>query len=65
MADAADQSRWNHTFAVAAQIANANRGKGDQPINLMRFYPHKTQQPKARPMTLEDRETLKKLFPGG
>jgi hypothetical protein len=65
MAEAADGARWNHTMAVVAQIYNANRGEGAEPIDPMGFYPWKLPEPAAAPPpTAEERAFLKQAFSG-
>lgn len=66
MAEAKDRAAWNRTFAVLAQIYNANRDpKKTDSIDPMQFFPWDRQQKEqALPPTPEDREMLRRAFPG-
>ncbi len=65
MAEAADRAAWNRTFAVLAQIYNANRDpKKTEPIDPMQFFPwDKARNQQAPPPTAEDRQMLRRAFP--
>jgi len=67
MAEARDRAAWNRTFAVLAQLFNANRDpKKAQPIEPMQFFPWDTAKPRqAPPPTEADRAALRRAFPGG
>ncbi len=65
--EAEDKLAWNRTFAVIAQIYNVNRDpKRSRPIDPMQFCPYRSKrhQLPAPPPTAEDREMLRKLYPG-
>jgi len=66
MAEAADRARWNRTFAVLAQLFNANRDpQKTKPIDPMQFFPwDKGPKEQAPPPTEEDRKMLRRAFPG-
>jgi len=52
MAEAADRAAWNRTFAVLAQIYNANRGEGGEPIDPLQYFPWERPGPqKPKPPT--------------
>lgn len=66
MAKAADVAAWCRTFAVLAQMFNANRDpEKSDPIDPMQFYPwsKKKRKRKLRPPTDIEREQLRELFP--
>lgn len=70
MAEAKDRAAWNRTFAVLAQICNANRDpKKGKSIDPMQFFPwhdggSAIRGGKAPPPTAEDRAALRLAFPG-
>jgi len=66
MAEAKDRASWNHTFAVLAQLYNAFRDaeKGEG-IDPLLFFPwERPKQEPAPPPTPEEREMLRRAFPG-
>ena len=66
MAEARDRVRWNHTFAVLAQVFNANRDPDKtKAIDPLMFYPwDRRTSERAPPPTDSDRQMLKRAFPG-
>lgn len=66
MAEARDRARWNRTFALLAQLYNANRNpKRTRPIDPLQFFPwDKHVQEQAPPPTESDLKMLRKAFPG-
>jgi len=66
MAEAKDRSCWNRTFAVLAQIHNAHRDpEKTEPMDPMRYFPwSRLEKEQAPPPTSEDREMLRRAFPG-
>lgn len=68
MAEAADRTAWNRTFAVLAQISNSNRDPDKtEPIDPMQFFPWddgESQEKQAPPPTPEERDMLRKAFSG-
>jgi len=64
MAEAKDRAAWNRTFAVLAQIHNANRDpKKTEPIDPMQFFPwDKARNQQAPPPTAEDRQMLRRAI---
>ena len=66
MAEARDRAAWNRTFAVLAQLCNANRNPDHgQAIDPVQFFPwDQGQQKQAPPPTPEEREMLRRRFPG-
>jgi hypothetical protein len=67
MADArceiADHLAWNRTFALLAQIYNANRPARSSPIDVMKFYPYKFRHAKPLPPTPTQLKLLEQIFP--
>ena len=66
MAEACDRAEWNRTFAVMAQMYNANRDpKTTQPVDPMRYYPwDRAADLPAPPPAAAERERLRRRFPG-
>jgi len=66
MAEAKDRAAWNRTFAVLAQLFNANRDpEKTKPIDPMQFFPwDRSPKEQASPPTPEDRQMLRRAFPG-
>ena len=66
MAEVRDRAAWNRTFAVLAQIFNANRdSKTTKPIDPLQFYPWGLgTREQAPPPTEGDRQMLRRAFPG-
>lgn len=65
MARAADQARWLRTFALLAQVYNANRPEGADAIEPLAFYMWGENRPTgpAPPPTEADRAELRQIFP--
>ena len=66
MAEARDRASWNRTFAVLAQLHNANRDpKKTEAIDPMQYFPwSRPEKQQASPPTAEDRRMLRRAFPG-
>jgi len=66
MAEARDRACWNRTFAVLAQLYNANRDpKHSQAIDPVQYFPwDQGQQKQAPPPTPEERQMLRRRYPG-
>lgn len=63
-----DRLRWNHTWAVLAQVHNYHRDpKRSKAIDTRQFFPwgNRGRHLPAPPPTAEDREMLRKVFAGG
>ena len=67
MAKASGRAAWGRTFAVLAQMFNANRDpEKSKAINPMQFYPWADQEEKsAPPATPQQLTELRQLFPKG
>ncbi len=65
MAEARDRVAWNHTFAILAQIYNANRDpENSEPADPMDFFPWEKPKPaKTPPATEADIKLLEKMYP--
>lgn len=61
MAKAADVAMWCQTFAIIAQIYNANRGADGEPIDPAKFYRWRDERQSAPPSEGE-REMLRQYF---
>ena len=66
MAEVRDRAAWNRTFAVLAQMFNANRDpEKTRAIDPMVFFPWgKRTEQQAAPPTAEERQMLRRAFPG-
>ena len=66
MAEARDRTAWNRTFALLAQLFNANRdSKTTRPIDPLKFFPWQQKADEAAPPPTEsDLKMLRKAFPG-
>ena len=66
MAESRDRALWSHTFALLAQLFNANRdAKRTRPIDPLQFFPWDKQvREPAPPPTESDLEMLRRAFPG-
>ncbi len=66
MAEARDRADWNRTFAILAQIYNANRDPDKStPSDPMQFFPWEKPKPaRALPATAADVALLKHMYPG-
>ena len=66
MAEARDRAAWNRTFALEAVLFNAFRGKDDEPVDPMQFYPWplppKREKP-AKRLTPELDRMLSAIYP--
>jgi hypothetical protein len=65
MAEVRDRAAWNRTFAVLAQLFNANRDpEKTRPIDPMVFFPWGKQTEEQAPApTDEERQMLRRAFP--
>ena len=66
MAEARDRAAWNRTCALLAQLYNANRAEGSQPIDPMQFFPwhDESDEAPAPPPTPEQERMLERMFGG-
>lgn len=66
MARAADQARWCRTFALLAQMYNANRAEDSEAIDPMQFYMWSQTEARAQcppPPSESQRAELRDIFP--
>jgi len=66
MAEARDRAAWNRTFALEAVLYNAFRGKNDDPVDPMQFYPWplpKHESKKVKRLTPELDRMLSDTYP--
>ena len=67
MAEASDRVKWNRTFAVLAQMFNANRDPDKtRPIDPLKFFPWKDKEPAVLPPPTDaQRVKFRKLYGKG
>ena len=66
MADARAREAWNHTSAVLAMIANANRDpKKSRPLKPGDFHPYAGKRRRGIPITAANIQVLKRLASAG
>ena len=65
MAEARAREAWNHTSAVLAMIANANRDpKKSRPLKPGDFHPYAGKRKPGIPVTAANIQVLKRLAEG-